>query len=787
MEIPIMYEKSHLLICVILILAIICTAHAAALAPDDGSIKDSLCLWLRSPDINYDAQAGVWTDVSGKGNDAEAVGYMAVWDNTYFAPTLSFGSNPAVFSRPFGTVKFWGNVDDLMRAANINGGQGLSQLTIIAVYKLSNQDQSGAGMTRPVGIGSFTGEGANLGDYFNLANDVSIRKDNGAITGATATHPDNTFFTRVARMNPASINQWFDTDGTLQQVHTVTGSSFTTSVDNFYLGDLRADNSTGGPSGYSRTDIEIAEVIVYNTDLTDAQIGGITEWLHINVRMERQSAFSPAPQNGALLTETWTVLQWEPGASAVSHNVYIAEERDRVNNATPDDADVFAGSTTVTSLTIGFPGFAYPDGLVPGTTYYWRVDEVNDAAPDSPWKGDIWSFSIAPRTAYSPVPADGAEFVNLGVTLTWTPGFDAKLHTVYFADDFDDVNNATGGLPLGTATYTPTSLESEKVYYWRVDEFDGAATYKGAVWSFTTPGAVGNPKPSNGAASVEMNPMLDWTPADHAASHQVYFGTDKEAVRKADTGSPEYKEPKTVGAEGYDPGLLEPDVTYYWRIDEVNSLDASSPWKGPLWTFTTADFLVIDDFEDYDVGNNEIWWAWKDGLGYAAHGNEPAYAGNGTGSAVGDETTPSYTEETIVHTGRQSMPLAYDNNKDGYAKYSEVELTLTSPRDWTVKGVDELALWFRGSPANSAVRLYVAIADSTGSAAVVYNDDLNAALKGKWIQWVIPLQSFADQGVNLANVDKLVIGLGTRGNQTTSGGSGKMYFDDIRLDRSKTP
>ncbi len=50
-------------------------------------------------------------------------------------------------------------------------------------------------------------------------------------------------------------------------------------------------------------------------------------------------------------------------------------------------------------------------------------------------------------------------------------------------------------------------------------------------------------------------------------------------------------------------------------------------------------------------------------------------------------------------------------------------------------------------------------------------------------QWIIPLETFGNQGINLTNVDKIAIGLGTRGNMTTAGGSGKMYIDDIRLYR----
>lgn len=140
----------------------------------------------------------------------------------------------------------------------------------------------------------------------------------------------------------------------------------------------------------------------------------------------------------------------------------------------------------MTSYLAGFPGFAYPDGLVAGTTYYWRIDEVNEAEPNSPWTGDVWSFSIPPRKAYNPDPADGAKFIASEATLIWTGGMDAKLHTVYFGDNFDDVSSATVGIPQGSTTLRPSGLlEAGKVHYWRVDEFDGFATYQGDVWSFT--------------------------------------------------------------------------------------------------------------------------------------------------------------------------------------------------------------------------------------------------------------------------------------------------------------
>jgi hypothetical protein len=474
---------------------------------------------------------------------------------------------------------------------------------------------------------------------------------------------------------------------------------------------------------------------------------------------------NPSPADGALLTQTWGNLTWKPGDFAVTHDVYLGDKFDDVNSGL---GETFRGNQAGTSLFVGFAGSPYPDGLIPGTTYYWRIDEVNTAEPNSPWKGPVWSFSIPPNTAYSPNPADGAEFVDPNTTFSWTPGFGAKVHSVYIGTNFDDVNAAAGGAPLGGATYTPGKLESEKVYYWRVDEFDGAVTYKGDIWAFTTPGAAGNPQPANRAVDVEHARVLSWTPATTAASHQIYFGADRDAVKNATPASPEYKGNKALGAESYDPGPLAWHSTYYWRVDAV--YNAGNTVKGLPWSFTTADFIVVDDIESYNdieppgAGNNRIFDKWIDGF------TTPA-----TNGAVVGNNLPPYAERTIVHGGKQSMPYTYDTN----LKFSEATLTLVSPRNWTAQGVTSLSLWFRGASANAAERMYVALNGS----AVVYHADPAAAQARGWTPWVVPLQAFADQGVNLANVTSITIGFGTRGNTTVAGGTGKVYFDDIRLYR----
>jgi hypothetical protein len=405
----------------------------------------------------------------------------------------------------------------------------------------------------------------------------------------------------------------------------------------------------------------------------------------------------PDPADGAVHEDTWVTLSWQAGPNAASFDVYLGEDFDSVKDGT---AETFRGNQMETYIVAGFPGFPYPDGLVPGTTYYWRVDELQTDGT-TVHKGTVWIFSILAKTAGNPSPADGAEFVDPNnVVLSWTPGFGAKLHTVYFGDDYDTVNNATGGIPQGTTLYNPGQLETGKVYFWRVDEFDAVETHKGDIWCFTTPGAVGNPRPANGRKNVEMNKDLAWKPADSAASHQLYFGTDKEAVLNADAGSPEYVGPIALGEESYDPGLLDPGTVYSWRVDEVDSQGNVS--RGPLWSFTTGDFLLVEGFEGYsddDAAGEAIWQAWIDGFGIPENGAQVGYL------------LPPYAEQKVVRSGLQSMPLQYENT-DGIT-YSEAELTLVDLHDWTVKDVNTLTLSFWGKVTNAAEPMYVTLNGSS--------------------------------------------------------------------------
>jgi hypothetical protein len=112
------------------------------------------------------------------------------------------------------------------------------------------------------------------------------------------------------------------------------------------------------------------------------------------------------------------------------------------------------------------------------------------------------------------------------------------------------------------------------------------------------------------------------------------------------------------------------------------------------------------------------------------------------------------------------------------AKFSNVQIAGTVSPAWMNKDI--------GIANNAAEPFYVALSNRTSEPAVVYHDDPAAAQIDTWTEWVIPLQAFAEQGIDLTDVDRLAIGLGTRGNMTVPGGSGKIFIDDIGLYRIRT-
>jgi hypothetical protein len=202
-----------------------------------------------------------------------------------------------------------------------------------------------------------------------------------------------------------------------------------------------------------------------------------------------------------------------------------------------------------------------------------------------------------------------------------------------------------------------------------------------------------SPNPANGQKDVLREADLSWRKGIFADTHNVYFGMDFADVNEASPTDPRgVLQSENQTETSYELDTLDYGQTYYWRIDEINAPPDTTVYKGDVWSFTIRNFLTVDDFESYDA-NNIIYEIWSD------------YFVNNTGMTVG-YFDPPYIEESVVHTGSQSMPLYYDNDgtvnegtaleQTGTLYYSETERQFDNPQDWTANDVESLSLWHKG-------------------------------------------------------------------------------------------
>jgi hypothetical protein len=220
-----------------------------------------------------------------------------------------------------------------------------------------------------------------------------------------------------------------------------------------------------------------------------------------------------------------------------------------------------------------------------------------------------------------------------------------------------------------------------------------------------------------------------------------------------------------VSQASFNPLSLDLDTTYYWSVDEVNNSEITPVWQGDTWSFLTAAYLVVDDFESYndiatgEEGSNLVYETWIDGY------DNPSVNGSTIGYVSG-----ASMDTDIVHGGDQSVPLIYDNRTASKSEVTVSTSNLPIGSDWTIGAPEILVLWFYGDPNNAGTgQLYVKL---NNSKLLISGIDLTQAA------WQNAEISLADFSTNLANVTQLVIGLERTG---ATGSEGILFMDDIRL------
>ncbi|MHC4664104.1 MAG: fibronectin type III domain-containing protein [Planctomycetota bacterium] len=267
---------------------------------------------------------------------------------------------------------------------------------------------------------------------------------------------------------------------------------------------------------------------------------------------------NPTPADGATDATSTQILSWDQPAGAETYIVYFG-------TTNPPAYQVEQAEATFD-----------PGTLELGNKYYWRVDAVNG---DGTSPGAVWSFTTGalPPQASNPTPADGATDLPTNQQLSWDAVPGVTEYIVYFGTSPDTLIDTQTG-----TSYDPGTLTATTLYYWRVDTVNQIGTTQGKTWTLYTvgmPGAAINPDPADGATDVSTATALRWLSVG-GASHEVFFSDN--ALDLTNIG--------TATGEIANPGELNANTTYYWRVDSTN---ATGTTPGTQWSFTTGNGSLL--------------------------------------------------------------------------------------------------------------------------------------------------------------------------------------------------
>ena len=560
-------------------------------------------------------------------------------------------------------------------------------------------------------------------------------------------------------------------------------------------------------------------LITNDADVDTATLPDVIPFVPENISRD------PQPANGESDVSRDVALSWTPAELAKTHNVYIGRDFDDVNEATVTDP-----LSTVLIEGLDVDSYDPPGRLEFGTTYYWRVDEVNGAPDFTVYDGTVWSFTVesysypianvnatassSDETTTGPERSvdgsgldpddqhstDGADMWLSAKGVPFPHWIQYEFDKVYKLDQMwvwnsnQSLESIVGlGAENVAVQYSTNGLDWTDLGDFVFARGSGAPSYTantqiafGGVpakyvkltissnWGHIfqqaglsevrflhIPVFAREPAPADAATNVHPQVALSWRPGREADSHDVYVGTDPNAV--ADGTAPM----TTVAAAEHDVAA-DLEQTYYWKVVEVNQVETPSAWPGDVWSFSTATYISIDDFESYTNDSpNRVFQAWIDGGGFSPDAFFPnGHNGNGTDSLVGyDPLAGDIMETTYFYGGQQSMPLYYDGSR------SEADHTFDPPQDWTKHNITTLVLFFRGNSANGAAPVYIKI----NGTKLTYNNGAASTTTPVWKQWNIDLASVA--GVDLTSVKTLTIGLG----DGIAGVTGTLFVDEIRL------
>lgn len=348
--------------------------------------------------------------------------------------------------------------------------------------------------------------------------------------------------------------------------------------------------------------------------------------------------------------------------------------------------------------------------------------------------------------AYDPDPLDGAGTTGTPLSalngLNWLQGYDlAAVDSQLFYYDANDGNGLVLKATLGpdVNNIDPYALGygvSGMNSYWRVDEVNSVGgTTVGDVWSFRADaGPAMNLDPADASGDVYPAQTLSWEAGFLSTASKVYLGTDWDDVNDRIA-------PNSVEATTYATGDLALDTTYYWCVDALGG----GVVPGDVISFTTASTILVDDFDGYadDVALRAVW---SDGT-------------------YGDNMSTVSVDSTTAIDGNSMMLQYYC-----YGTYGETSAAMSYRLD-----AYSISAWVYGSSINASADVYVGCDD--GSTVDV---EVQAGVDVTVEDWQECRVAFQDLSVVSANIQSVIIGVGTRA-APASEGEGAICIDEVRL------
>ncbi len=362
-----------------------------------------------------------------------------------------------------------------------------------------------------------------------------------------------------------------------------------------------------------------------NLTFTVNNVGANESWMAVLKKIAAPPSFfhQMAPDDGEVATATPS-LTWTAAKDAASYNLKVSVNKNL--------------SSPVINQT-GIAGTSYNVGtaLTTGQKYYWRVTAVNSNGSTPVSNNAVYSFIVGANTG---VPAQfgpylpSTNFTNESTTpkFMWSKAYNATSYRLVVSTNSDLSNpviNQSGITSLmdtpqfGTQTagyYQPTTaLANDTKYYWMVyaANANGERPMNGPVQYFTTKPASSAPTsfsltaPANGATAISTRAVLSWQQPKNAFFYKL------EVSPSADMSSPVLVRDRMIyNKYTFEPNLLSPNTTYYWRVTAyTKDLANSTADASGIYSFTTEAVASSPLLYAEQAGNGKVklWFQTSNG------------------------------------------------------------------------------------------------------------------------------------------------------------------------------